>query len=404
MKRSMVAVLLIFLAMVLATSPVSGQAGKPSGPKNPIRIGGSLALTGVYAEGGKLVKAGYEFWAEDINKRGGLLGRPVSVIIYDDGGDPEKAVTYYERAITVDKADLVFGGYPAPINVALMPFVEKHKKVFVGLGGQMKSFEQGFTYSFASPPTMSAWAYIGLAGVLDDLIPKNEWPKSMAILTMNNAIGQEARANVIKTAQERGIRVVVDEAYSFPLSDATQLVSKAKATQAELFACMSLFDDGIMITRSAKAMNYNPKLFFHLAAPLTPAWAKEFGEDGNNVITPHWWNHSLPFSDNDKISEAARSRFKMSDPPILFGMGYSWMKTLELAVQGAKSLDDTKIRDYLRSHKFDLPYGKQIVFDQRGLPPAYALALQNTGGKIEVIWPKNVATTKIIYPRPAWKR
>jgi len=404
MKRSIAAVLLIFLAVVLVTSSASGQAGKPLAPKNPIRIGGSLALTGVYAEGGKLVKAGYEFWAEDINKRGGLLGRPVSLIIYDDEGNPEKAVTYYERAITIDKVDLVLGGYPAPINVALMPLVEKHKKVFVGLGGQFKSFEQGFTYSFASPPTMSAWAYIGLAGVLDDLIPKNEWPKSMAILTMNNSIGLEARGNVIKAAQERGIKVVVDETYSFPLSDATQLVSKARATGAELFACMSLFDDGIMITRTAKSMNYNPKLFFHLAAPLTPAWAKEFGEDGNNVITPNWWNHSLPFPGNDKIIEAAKSRFKMSNPPLLFGMAYCWMDTLELAVLGAKSLDDTKIRDYLRSHKFDLPYGKGIIFDKSGLPPAYALALQNTDGKIEIIWPKNVATTKIIYPRPAWKR
>lgn len=80
------------------------------------------------------------------------------------------------------------------------------------------------------------------------------------------------------------------------------------------------------------------------------------------------------------------------------------MRTLELAVQGEGSLDDKKIRDYLRSHKFDLPYGKGITFDKRGLPPDFAFAVQKTKGIGEVIWPKDVAKVKIVYPRPAWSK
>jgi branched-chain amino acid transport system substrate-binding protein len=136
MKKGIVTVLLVSLVMVLVASSVLSQTPKTSTPTgDPIKIGGSLSLTGMYSETAKWVKLGYDYWVEDISKRGGLLGRPVKMTIYDDEGNADKAVTYYERAITVDKVDLVFGGYPGMNNVAVMPLVEKYGKVFVGLGG-----------------------------------------------------------------------------------------------------------------------------------------------------------------------------------------------------------------------------------------------------------------------------
>lgn len=358
MKRGFSVVFLISLAAVLMASPVFSQATKVT---TPIKIGGSLPLTGIFSETAKWIKAGYEYWTEDINKRGGLLGRSVQLNIYDDESSADKAVTYYERAITVDKVDLVFGGYPGTANVALMPLLEKYGKVFIGQGGHMKSFEQGYTYSFASPPLMSEWVPLSLCGILDDLIPKEEWPKSVAIMTMNNVIGLSARGNLIKMADDRGIKIVVDETYNLPLSDATPLISKARGRGAELLCCMSMFDDAIMIIRAAKAMNYNPKLIFQMLAAILPAWMKELGEDGNNVTNNAYWYPRLPFPGNSKINEGAKARFGMPAAPLYFGFGYSWMYTLELAVQGAGSLDQKKIRDYLRSHKFDLPYGKGIT-------------------------------------------
>ncbi len=398
MKKGIITVFIVLalLTMILAPLPVFSQT--------PIKIGGSLPLTGIFSESGKWVKNGYDFWVEEINKKGGLLGRPVQMTIYDDESSPDKAVTYFERAITVDKADLVSGGYPGTANVAVMPLVEKYGKVFVGMGGHMKSFEQGYTYTFASPPLMSEWVYIALAGMLDDLIPKTEWPKSMAIFTMNNVIGLSARGNVIKAAEDRRIKVVVDETYNLPLSDATPLLSKAKGRGAEILSCMSMFDDGVMIMRAAKAMKYNPKLIFQQLASTIPAWIKELGEDGNFVTSDMFWNSRLPYPGNDKINEAAKARFKLPTAPTYFGLGYTWMKTLELAVQGANTLDNLKIRDYLRSTKFDLPYGRGITFDSKGLPPAFAFTTQTTGGQVELVWPKEVATTKLAYPRTPWSK
>ena len=399
MKRGTV----IFLAILFAVSTIV-FAGLSEATAQPIKIGGSLPLTGIYSETAKYVKQGYDFWAEDINKKGGLLGRRVQMIIYDDESSAEKAVTYYERAITVDKVDLLSGGYPGTANVALMPLVEKYGKVFVGMGGHMKSFEQGFTYSFASPPLMSDWIYVCLGGILDDLIPKAEWPKSIALLTSNNVMGLSARGNIIKAMEERGVKVVVEETYNLPLSDATPLVSKAKAKGAEILCCLSFFDDAIMIMRAAKAMNYNPKLIFQQTASILPAWMKELGEDGNNVANSTFWHPLLPFPGNSEIREGAKARLGIPTAPSFFGSGYCWVKTLELAVQGAGTLDQKKIRDYLRTHKFDLPFGRGITFDSKGLPPPFSFSTQPTNGKVELLWPKEVATTKLVYPRPGWSK
>ena len=405
MKKSTVVVLLVFFALMWVTSAGFSQTTKtPSPSGDPIKIGGSLSLTGIFSEPAKWVKAGYEYWVEDINKRGGLLGRPVRMVIYDDEGSADKAVTYYERAITVDKVDLVFGGYPGTSNVALMPLVEKYGKVFIGLGGHLKSFEQGFTYSFASPPLMSEWVYISFANLMDDLIPKKEWPTSIVILTMNNVIGLSARGNMIKAMEERGIKVVVDETYNLPLSDATPLVSKAKGRGAEILCCLSFFDDAVMIMRAAKAMNYKPKLIMQQLASRVPAWMKELGEDGNNVLGNTYWAPGLPYPGNQKILQGAKEKLGMPVPPDFFGQGYCWMYTLEIAVQGAGALDNKKIKDYLRSRKFDLPWGKGIAFDSRGLPPPYAYTVQTTGGQNKLVWPKDLALTKLVYPRPDWSK
>lgn len=116
------------------------------------------------------------------------------------------------------------------------------------------------------------------------------------------------------------------------------------------------------------------------------------------------WAPGLPYPGNKEINEGAKRRLGLPQPPDFFGQGYCWMKTLELAVQGSGTLDPKRIRDYLRSQKFDLPYGLGIKFDSRGLPPPYAFTVVTTGGKNVLVWPKEVSAAKLVYPRPSWSK
>jgi ABC-type branched-subunit amino acid transport system substrate-binding protein len=107
-------------------------------------------------------------------------------------------------------------------------------------------------------------------------------------------------------------------------------------------------------------------------------------------------------AENKEITDAVKRKF--GDRPVsdFLGLGYCWMKSLEVAVQGAGTLDNQKIRDYLRSKKFDFPYGKGITFDSRGLPSPFCFTVITTGGRNKLIWPKEMATTRLVYPKPAW--
>ena len=404
MKRGTLPIVIILLALV-STSSAFSQSTKPTSQKTgPIKVGGALALTGVWGETGKWIKEGHDFWLQDVNKRGGLLGRPVEMVIYDNEGSPDRAVTYYERVITVDKADLITGSTPSIPFAAVMPLAEKYKKVFIGQGAQMQSFERGYTYSFGSPPLMGIWGNMALTGVIEDLIPKADWPKSMAVMSMNDLASQPKRIAIANWAEEHGIKVVVDESYNPPLSNATPLVNKAKMKEAEVLVCFTAFDDGVMITRACKALRYNPKIIYHQIASRIPAWVKEMGEDGDNVIAEAFWAPDLPYVGNSEINQAVKERFGLPRAPDFFALAYCWMKTLELGVKGTGTLDNEKIRDYLKSHKIDLPYGKGITFDQRGLPPPFCYTIQTTAGRNNTVWPKEVATTKFVYPRPPWSK
>ncbi|RPJ00925.1 MAG: ABC transporter substrate-binding protein, partial [Deltaproteobacteria bacterium] len=125
LSRSPICLIGVTLILVLSLQTVAISAEKP------ILIGGSLPLTGTFSATGKWVEKGYQFWAEEVNARGGMMGRPVKLVIYDDKSDAKEAVNLAEKAITVDKVDLLLGGYPGTACTAVMPVAEKYKMVYV---------------------------------------------------------------------------------------------------------------------------------------------------------------------------------------------------------------------------------------------------------------------------------
>ncbi|MFS8664290.1 MAG: ABC transporter substrate-binding protein [Limnochordales bacterium] len=200
----------------------------------PIKIGGSLPLTGAYADTGLWVERGYRYWAEQVNASDGLLGRPVELIIYDDASQVDRGISLLERAITVDRVDLLLGGYPGTTAAAQMAVAERYRKVYVSMGGHMASFQRGFRYSFGAPPLMGEWWYEGAFQWLESMDPA-ERPKRAAAITANNAVGMAVRGGLADGLARSNIELVMDELYDLPLASAEPLVQRAKALDADMF-------------------------------------------------------------------------------------------------------------------------------------------------------------------------
>ena len=398
--------LALLLVLLIATLGACGQT--PSGVSNPaaqttnapIKIGCSLPQTGPSAETGVWVKRGYEQWAADVNAGGGLLGRPVELLIYDDEGKVDNAVNLLNRLISADRVDLVCGGYPGTAAAAQMAIAEKNQKVYVSMGGHMVSFQQNYSYSFGAPPLMGQWWYEGLFAWLET-VPAVERPKKAAIFTMNNPIGSAILELIPERLGNLGIEVAINEKYDIPLADATPLVAKAKAAGAEMFFSNGLLADGVQTVRAMKALGYNPALFVQGIGSLVPAWTKELGPDANYVFSGTALHDKLPFEGIDRLNQVAKEKYNVPTAPTYFLFGYAWLQALQQGVEGAGSLEQTAIRDWLKSHEISTIAGK-LSFDQRGLPKPYNYLTQVIDGRVELIWPKEVRTHKPLYPKPEW--
>jgi branched-chain amino acid transport system substrate-binding protein len=396
-KRASLPVLAVIACALMLLIPISATSAD-----KPIILGGSLPLTGEFAETGQWIERGMRYWASETNAKGGLLGRPVEFKIYDDQSNVGKAVTFAEKAITVDKVDLLFGGYPGTAARAVMPVAEKHKVVYVSMGGHMKSFEQGYTYSFGAPPLMGEWWYEGFFQWLATL-PVNQRPKRAAVYTINNPVGLSLQDSINRWTKELGIQVVLNEKYNSPLADATSLIVKAKQMNCDLLMSNGFFPDGVTTMKAAKALDYNPKAIVQGIGSVVPAWVKELGQDGDNVFSGTSLYNKLNYPGNDKLNAYIKKNFNIDGYPLYFGFGYAWMQALEQGVSGANSLDHTKIRDWLKSHEINTIAGP-MKFDKRGLPAPINFCTQIINGKVELIWPKNIRTKEPVYPKPGWKK
>ncbi len=381
----------VFLLAVAACLPYSTGAPAPAQTttERPVVVGASLALSGGFADTAKEIRAGYELWAEDVNSRGGLLGRKVELKIYDDEGKPDKAAQLLERLITVDRVDLILGGYPGTTVAAQAPIAEKYKYVYIGMGAHSPSFEQGYQYFFGGPPLLGSWYPLGFLELVRAIRQGTaEGPQlnTVALLFMNNIIGQDARKGTLDfiTKNMPDFKVVVDELYDSPLANADPLIARAKQAQADVVMLGGNPAENALMLRSLRVQGYQPKAVWVYIGPHSLPWVKEVGELGELVFTGFTGDAFTP-----KAKAADQMyRSKYGQPIDLYILaGYNYGYVLEAGVNGAKSLDNTKIRDWLKANEVDTPLGK-LRFDQRGLPQPISVAYQIQNGQVVAVWPR----------------
>ena len=214
------------LAPVALAGVVFASLPQPVAAQAPIKIGASLSLTGTYAKPGTYQKEGYELCIDELNAKGGLLGRKVEFVVYDDQSMPATAVRLYEKLITEDKVDAVMGPYSSAVTEAVANVTEKYKKVMVApLAATTSIFKKGRKYIFMviSP------AEVYLEGLID--MAAKRGLKTVAIINEDTLFPKASAAGAAELAKKRGMQVVLQEAYPKGNTDFSALLVKIKAAQ-----------------------------------------------------------------------------------------------------------------------------------------------------------------------------
>jgi len=384
-------------AMVAATAPARAA------DENPVVIGGTLGLTGAFAGPSAEYKAVYDRWLEQINKSGGLLGRPVKMVIYNDESTPTTAQSLYNRLIDQDHADLLLAPYTTFVGGAVVPIVLSHNMLlfnggFVGINlfDNAKGSIIG-TYTYQEPDYSR--------GVFDLIktLPEQKRPKRVAVLTAQNPFtivdreGAHGQGGALNFAKEAGMSVVVDEQYPPTTTDFTGLVQKAKAADADLLLELGLPNDELQVARTVKQQDYRPAIFCICGSQMTtlPAWPK-LGDAAEGVIgtTVAWPNQ--PFAGLADLAAFFKGRGYDSLPS--YGVaGQAIFDVITQAVNGAKTLDQEKLKAYILSQTFHTVAG-DIKYQPNGTPEYREVILQFVHGKNEVVWPKEYQTAAPVVP------
>jgi branched-chain amino acid transport system substrate-binding protein len=384
------------IALLLMLATMLSACGTNAGSSNgPIRIGFSITETGANAAPALFDLQGYQLGVDTINAQGGLLGRKVKLVYYDDQGSTATSVQLYQRLITTDKVDLLVGPYETDLTSAIAPLVTRDKMAMPAMAANLEPFSGKYPYLIQSITQTPQY----MIPVID--LAASKGYKTIALLVQDTNFPQELAQGIKQEAQAKGMSVVFEQSYPASTNDFSSLVLKAGATHPDMIIGATYLNDAEGIVRAAKAANLNAKLFAFSIGPVEPDFNTALGSASQGILGTTLWFPSLTSQGNSNFVKAFQAKYKRL-PDYHAAMAYATMQALAAAVKNAGSLDQTKIRDaYL---KLDLQtVAGEFKLNSKGQQMGFkAYVLQWQSGKQQIVWPSNVATASPILPHPAW--
>jgi branched-chain amino acid transport system substrate-binding protein len=392
-------------------SPANAQG------KKPIKIGFSMALTGPLAGAGKAALIAMEIWRDDINKKGGLLGRQVEFVYYDDATSPSKVPGIYSKLLDVDKVDLVVSSYGTNEISPAMPIVMRKGLVFMALFGLAVNdkFNYGryFQIMPSGPVPKDDWS----RGFFELAMAQSPKPKTIALLAEDAEFALNAVAGARRHAKRLGLKIVYDKTFPFGSPDVTSVMRAVKAANADLVYVGSYPGGSVGIVKAANELGLKAKMFGGGMVGLQFAGIqKNLGPMLNGIVNYDFWvpEPTLNFPGVREFLKKyqAAAKGKGVDP---FGhylppYAYAYLQVLGDAINTVGSLDQKKLAEYIHKTTFSTVVGK-VKFGKNGeWAKTRTLQVQfrdvapndlmqfNKPGKRIVLYPKSVKSGDLQYP------
>ena len=382
----------------------------------PVRIGLSISLTGPTAAAGKQVLAGLEIWRDDVNAKGGLLGRPVELVYYDDQGNPANAPGLYAKLMGVDKVDLLIGPYSTNVIAAAMPAIMQANRNTIGIFGlgANKAFHYAKYFSMNSQgPSPANYSKC----VFDLALQQNPKPKKVALIGAEVEYSRNALDGARENAKALGFDVVFERSYPLATTEFTSVVRAMQAAEPDVVFAATLPIDTSGIIRTANEVNFKPKLIGGAMLGLLVTGIKQqLGPMINGYISNEFYipAPSLQFEGTKRMMEEYQKRagalgtdpLGYTYPPYAYAAG----QILAKAVMETKSLDDNILADYIRKTTFETIIGP-ISFGPDGewkTPRIICIQFQGISGndldqfkdwsRQVVVYPPDFKSGNLIYP------
>jgi branched-chain amino acid transport system substrate-binding protein len=362
------------IALTVPAAPARAQA--QSG--QPITIGFGMALTGPLAANGKQTLLGMKIWEEETNAKGGLLGRPVKLVFYDDQSNPSTVPGIYTKLLDVDKVNLVVSGYATNMVAPAMPVVMQKNKVFPSLFALDVNHEFKYPKYFSVLPTGPKTKESFTEGFYQVALEQNPKPTTVALAAEDAEFSNNACEGARENAKKNNLKIVYDRKYPPSTTDFTPIVRALQAANADLVIICSYPLSSVGIVNTVNELNYKPKMIGGAMVGLQATVFKQrLGAKLNGIVNYETW---VP---TEKLMAPARAFFDKYqaragaegvDPLgyYLGGWGYAYLSALGQAIDGAKSIEDDKIADYYRKNTFktimgDWAYGPGGEWTKSGM-------------------------------------
>ena len=412
LKRIFCAGLILAFAMVFAGPQAPGALAQ-----KPIKIGFGMALTGGLAANGKAALIAMQLWAEEVNKKGGLLGRKVELVFYDDQTKPATVPGIYTKLLDIDKVDFVVSGYGTNLIAPAIPILMERGKVFMGLFGlaanEKFKYDCYFQIMPAGPSPRTDWS----RGFFEIAMQQDPKPMSVALIGADAEFARNAVSGARENAKRLGLKIVYDNTYTPGTADFTPVARAIKATNPDIVYVGSYPPGSVGFTRAAHEIGLEPKLFGGGMVGLQYAvFLSKLGSKLNGIVNYDFWvpEPTLKFPRIEAFLKKYQAKAKKAgvDPlgHYLPPWAYAYVEILGQAIAATKSTDQQKVCEYIRDNTHETVVGK-VKFGPNGewaKTRTLQVQFQNIKGrsvdqfrkpgKRVVLYPGDWKSGQVIYP------
>jgi branched-chain amino acid transport system substrate-binding protein len=406
-----------FVGAMAAAAAAIGLALSPTQAQEPLKIGFSMALTGPLAGAGKSALVAMKIWEEDINKKGGLLGRKVQLVYYDDQSNPSTVPGIYTKLLDVDKVNLIMGPYATTQIAPALPVAMQKNKLMISLFGTAVNAEFKYPRYFSMIPTGPNPKPAFTKGFFDIAMAQNPKPQTIAIAAADAEFGRNVMDGARENAKAAGLKIVYDRTYPPSTTDFAPIVRAIQAANPDIVVICSYPLDSVGMVRAVNEIGFKPKMIGGGMVGLQfTAIKMQLGPLLNGFVNYETWlpvkTMQYPGALDLVQKYQARAAAEGVDPLgyYLPPWAYAYLQVLEQAVNATKSVDDNKLADYIRGATFktvigDVKFGAGGEWTQsRMLQVQYQgikgkeLAEFKDMNRMPVLAPGDVATGKVVYP------